>query len=65
MAGTHGKLRRLRGGLQARMEARPDLTLDDLVLEIAAAHQVTVHRVSVWRPLRNLSLTQQVRRIRI
>lgn len=59
--GGHGKLARLRGWLQARMEAKPDLTLDDLVLEIAEAHQMTVHRVSVWRALRNLGLTHKKR----
>ena len=58
--GGHGKLRRLRGWLQARMKAKPDLALDDLVLEVAAARQVTVHRVSVWRPLRSLGLTRKI-----
>ena len=57
--GGHGKLARLRAWLQARMEAKPDLTLDDLVLEIAEAHQMTVHRVSVWRALRSLGLTHK------
>ena len=59
--GGHGKLGRLRGWLKARMEAKPDLTLDDLVLEIAQAYQVTVHRVSVWRALRSLGLTHKKR----
>jgi transposase len=63
--GGHGKLTRLRDWIAARMAARPDLTLDDLVLEIADAHQMTVHRVSVWRTLRGFGLTHKVRRIRI
>ncbi|TVS01222.1 MAG: IS630 family transposase, partial [Rhodobacteraceae bacterium] len=41
------------------MHAKPDLTLDDLVLEIAAEHQMTIHRVSVWRALRSLGLTHK------
>jgi len=59
--GGHGKLGGLRGWIAARMAARPDLTLDDLVLEIAEAHQMTVHRVSVWRTLRSLGLTHKKR----
>jgi transposase len=45
--------------MAAGMAAKPDLTLDDLVLEIADAHQMTVHRVSVWRTLRGLGLTHK------
>jgi len=59
--GGHGKLGRLRGWMAARMDAKPDLTLDDLVLEIAVEHQMTVHRVSVWRTLCNLGLTHKKR----
>lgn len=59
--GGHVKLGRLRYWIKGRMEAKPDLTLDDLVLEIAEAHQVTVHRVSVWRALRSLGLTHKKR----
>jgi len=59
--GGHGKLARLRDWIAARMTAKPDLTLDDLVLEIADAHQMTVHRVSVWRTLRDLGLTHKKR----
>lgn len=57
--GGHGKLGRLRAWIAARMAAKPGLTLDDLVLEIADAHQMTVHRVSVWRTLRSLGLTHK------
>lgn len=59
--GGHGKLARLRNWIAAQIAAKPDLTLDDLVLEIADAHQMTVHRVSVWRTLRNLDLTHKKR----
>jgi transposase len=59
--GGHGKLGHLRDWIKARMDAKPDLTLDDLVLEIADAHQMTVHRVSVWRTLRGLGLTHKKR----
>lgn len=55
--GGHGKLASLRGWIEARMLAKPDLTLDDLVLEVADGHGVKVHRVSVWRVLRSLGLT--------
>jgi transposase len=43
------------------MLAKPDLTLDDLVLEVADGHGVKVHRVSVWRVLRSLGLTNKKR----
>ena len=33
--GGHGKVGRLRYWIKGRMEAKPDLTLDDLILEIA------------------------------
>ena len=59
--GGHGKLGRLRSWLKARMDAKPDLTLDDLVQEVAEKHQMTVHRVSVWRALRSLGLTHKKR----
>ena len=57
--GGHGKLGPLRGWIAARMAEKPDLTLDDLVLEIADEHQMTIHRVSVWRTLRSLGLTHK------
>ena len=61
LIGRDGKLSRLRDWIAARMTAKPDLTLDDLVLEIADEHQVTVHRVSVWRTLHGLGLTHKKR----
>lgn len=59
--GGHGKLGPLREWIAARMADKPDLTLDDLVLEIADEHQLTIHRVSVWRTLRSLGLTHKKR----
>jgi len=41
--------------------AKPDLTLDDLVLELADRHNLTIHRVSVWRVLRSFGLTYKKR----
>ena len=59
--GGHGKLARLRDWIATQMTAKPDLTLDDLVLKIADAHEMTVHRVSVWRTLHSLGLTHKKR----
>jgi len=44
--GRHRKLARLRNWIAVRMTGKPDFMLDDLVLEIAEAHQMAVHRVS-------------------
>jgi len=57
--GAHGKLSHLRDWIKARMDAKADLTLDDLGLEIAETHKLTVHRVSVWLALRSLGLTHK------
>ena len=38
------------------MTEKPDLTLDDLVTELADRRGITIHRVSVWRLLRGLDL---------
>ncbi|KZL12458.1 hypothetical protein [Pseudovibrio sp. Ad26] len=59
--GGYGKLASLRGWIETRMATKPDLTLNDLVLELAEQHNVTVHRVSVWRVLRSLGLTHKKR----
>lgn len=57
--GGRGKPGRLRDWIKKRMDAKPDLMLDDLVMSIAHTHQLTVHRVSVWRVLRSLGLTHK------
>ncbi|MEH6646929.1 hypothetical protein [Sulfitobacter sp.] len=55
----NGKLASLRGWIEARMVAKPDLTLDNLVLELVGRHSITIHHVSVWRVLRSFGLTQK------
>jgi transposase len=47
--------------IPARMEEKPDLTLNDLVGELAEHHGISIHRVSVWRFLRGLGLTHKKR----
>ena len=44
-----GKLSALSNWVQGRLEARGDLTLDELVLELHHEHEVDVHRASVGR----------------
>jgi transposase len=39
------------------MAQKADLTLDNLVAELADRHGLAIHRVSVWRFLRSLGLT--------
>jgi hypothetical protein len=51
--------------------AKPNLTLDDLVLELVdrhsisihriSIHRITIHRVSIWRVPRSLGLTHKKR----
>ncbi len=57
--GGHGKLIAVQEWITARMEEKPDLTLNDLVGELAEHHEISIHRVSVWRFLRGLGLTPQ------
>lgn len=59
--GGHGKLVVVRNWIEARIAEKPDLTLNDLVAELAARHGMTIHRVSVWRFLRSLGLTHKKR----
>jgi transposase len=59
--GGHGKLARVRDWIETRMGQAPDLTLNDLVAELADRHGLTIHRVSVWRFLRSLGLTHKKR----
>jgi transposase len=40
---------------------KPDLTLNDLVGELADQHGIAIHRVSVWRFLRGIGLTHKKR----
>lgn len=57
--GGHGKLVAVRDWLEARLVQKGDLTLDDLVAELAKHHGIAIHRVSVWRFLRGLGLTHK------
>lgn len=59
--GGHGKLVSLRDWITARVAKKPDLTLNDLVGELADHHGISIHRVSVWRFLRGLGLTHKKR----
>jgi transposase len=59
--GGHGKLIGARNWIEARIAAKGDLTLDEMVCELAAEHGISVHRVSVWRFLRSLGLTHKKR----
>lgn len=59
--GGHGKLGPVRAWIAARMAKKPDLTLNDLVTELAERHGITIHRVSIWRFLRSLGLTHKKR----
>jgi len=57
--GGNSKLMRVRGWIEDRMKRKGDLTLDDLVAELAGRHGISIHRVSVWRFLRGLGLTHK------
>ncbi len=59
--GGHGKLVAVQGWITSRMNEKPDLTLNDLVGELADHHGIAIHRVSVWRLLRGLGLTHKKR----
>ena len=59
--GGHGKLVAVQDWIIRRMDKKPDLTLNDLVGELAGRHGITIHRVSVWRFLRGLGLTHKKR----
>ena len=59
--GGHGKLEVVKAAIGKRMIEKPDLTLNDLVAELAVRHGITIHRVSVWRLLRGLGLTHKKR----
>lgn len=59
--GGHGKLVAVRHWIEARIAGKPDLTLNDLVAELADHHGMTIHRVTVWRFLRSRGLTHKKR----
>ena len=57
--GGHGKLAGVAGWIERRIREKRDLTLDELVVELRDGHGIEAHRVSVWRHLRTLGLTQK------
>lgn len=59
--GGHGKLARVTDWIEARVAAKSEITLDELVVELAETHGIAVHRGSLWRVLRGLGLTHKKR----
>lgn len=57
--GGHGKLSAITDCIMRRMAEKPDLTLNDLVTELAYRDNIEIHRVSVWRFLRGLGLIRK------
>lgn len=57
--GGHGKLVGVAGWLKARVTAKGEITLNELVAELAQTHSIAVHRATVWRMLRGLGLTHK------
>ena len=54
-----GKLTAVKGWVERRIAARPDLAIDELTAELAAEHGVKVHRSSVGRLLLRLGLSHK------
>ena len=59
--GGHGKLAGVTDWIDARVTAKGEITLDELVAELAETHGIDVHRGTVWRVLRGLGLTHKKR----
>ena len=59
--GGHGKLAGVIGWRDARVTAKGEITLDELVAELAETQGIDVHRGTVWRVLRSLGLTHKKR----
>ena len=59
--GNHaaGKLAPFAAWLRDRLAVKGDLTLDEIVVEMAAVHGVSVHRGSVGRWLHRLGLSHK------
>ena len=56
-----GKLTGVKGWVERRIAAQPDLTIDELTAELAAEHGVKVHRSSIGRLLLRLGLSHKKR----
>lgn len=59
--GGHGKLAGVIGWIEARVAAKGEITLDEVVAELAQTHGIDVHRGTVWRALRGLGLAHKKR----
>ncbi len=59
--GGHGKLAGVTGWIEARVAVKGEITLDEMVMELAEVHGIEVHRGTVWRTLRDLGLTHKKR----
>lgn len=57
----YGKLSDVTAWVQARIAAKPDLTIDELTAELGAEHGLKVHRSSVGRLLHRLELSHKKR----
>lgn len=57
-----GKLTGVKDWVHARIEAKPDLTIDELTADLAVHHGLTVHRSAVGRLLHRLGLSHKKRR---
>lgn len=57
----YGKLTGVRGWVQDRITAQPDLTIDELTAELGTQHGLMVHRSSVGRLLHRLGLSHKKR----
>lgn len=57
--GRASKLNGLTDWVRARLAKRGDLTLDELCLELAQLHDITVHRSSIGRWLHRLRLSHK------
>ena len=56
-----GKLTGFKGWVERRIGAQPDLTIDELTMELAEKHGLKAHRSSVGRLLRRLGLSHKKR----
>ena len=59
--GGHGKLAVVVGQIERRIKENPELTLDELVVELPDKQEGEAHNVSVWRVLRNLNVAHKKR----
>jgi transposase len=57
--GGQGKLAGVTDWLKTRVTAKGEITLDELVAELAQTHGIAVHCATVWRVLRGLDLTHK------